>query len=491
MDTRYRVEQKLAVGGFGAVYRATDTVIGRQVALKILHRELAGDTSVVARFRREIAALAKLKSTHTLTIYDVGETDDTLYFVMELLRGESLHEVFERTGPLAWRRLAHIARGVCSSLREAHAFGIVHRDLKPANIFLEKHGVDVDHVKVLDFGIAKILASSDLENRDLTRHGQMVGTFDYMAPEQMIGGACTSKSDMFTLGVVLYEMLTGGRPYGSAQGPAQMLMALMQHTPVPLTGVPPGLSRVIMKCLSREAKNRPDVDQLDEVLESVLADDGAFSDADEPTLIVAQSPRPLAARQPRATQPRGSKDAASLSGGYESVSAAVARSRDVMPLVIVPRDVPFAPTLQQPGQIARGSEATIARDIELALATTVSSEVDADAFIAKGTDAPRRASLTRLPRMPALAVGFQPSAPVPTSKTRLAAGTSPIANESEALAIKLRTAFDAAARPGMPGLAITLPQARASSVLMLVRYLTIAACLFGLGFLGALAIWSL
>src|SRR5690606_35843125 len=124
----------------------------------------------------------------------------TFYIAMELLRGESLQAVFEQGGPLAWRRMAHVARGVCSSLREAHGAGIVHRDLKPANIFLEQHAFDGDFAKVLDFGIAKVSATSGLPATDLTRHGQTIGTFAYMAPEQLVGGACTPKTDVFTLG---------------------------------------------------------------------------------------------------------------------------------------------------------------------------------------------------------------------------------------------------------------------------------------------------
>src|SRR5687767_2552464 len=159
LDRRYRVEEKLAEGGFGAIYRALDLVMGREVALKVLHRALVRDANVVERFRREASALAKLRDPHTITMYDAGQTEDgTRYIVMELLRGESLFAQFHEHGKrLPWKRVAKIARGVCSSLREAHAVGIVHRDLKPANIHLEKHSLEDDYVKVLDFGIAKMV----------------------------------------------------------------------------------------------------------------------------------------------------------------------------------------------------------------------------------------------------------------------------------------------------------------------------------------------
>jgi len=498
VDHRYRIEQKLAVGGFGTIYRATDTLIGRQVALKILHRELAGDQNVVARFRRETAALAKLRSTNTLTMYDVGETDDTLYFVMELLRGESLHDVFTKGGPLPWRRMAHIARGVCASLREAHGFGIVHRDLKPANIFLERHALDVDCVKVLDFGIAKVLASSELENRDLTRVGQMIGTFDYMAPEQMVGAPCTNKSDMFTLGVVLHEMISGTRPY-SAANPAEMLMVLMTTTPRPLTGVPSELARIVKKCLSREAQDRPDVVELDRVLETLLAvDENAFSDADEPTLITPHAPRPPA-HVARTTMQRGSVSTSSpwstaVAGQTESASVA-ARSRESMPSVMLAAG--FAPTLdvrpaQMPTVIARGSDVaiaplpeapveeivrdSIARDIELALAETVATTPITDA------QAARVPSVTRAPRdNNHVAVRFvpTPSAPVAPPRARLASGTeSPDSDDN----VKTNLA--------LPQRAVTLPNAPESASITFVRFATISVCLFGLGFLAALALWS-
>jgi len=566
VDQRYRIEQKLAVGGFGTIYRATDMLIGRQVALKILHRELAGDPNVVARFKRETGALAKLKSSHTLTMYDVGTFDDTLYFVMELLRGESLYEVFTQTGPLSWRRIAHIARGVCASLREAHALGIVHRDLKPANIMLETHALDVDYVKVLDFGIAKIVGgASELENRDLTRHGQMIGTFDYMAPEQMVGGACTNKSDMFTLGVVMYEMITGSRPYGDATGPAQMLMALMTFTPTPITGVPSELARVIMKCLSREQQDRPDVDQLDMVLESVLAvDEAAFSDEDEATMVSAKAPRPSsrAMTEPGAVGPAPLRLASRPTlprGSQAAIDVGSSQSRQSMPSVMVARDLvpvpasaperpvvvtrtpqgtplagsqvavaaPHAKTMydarvaaqvglaqtldirpaNEPTVIARGSdvaispqvrhaqlgermsEAAIARDIELALAATVTAppiDDSSDGTFGAGSDL-RSPSVERMPRASDVAVRIAPTpeGPQPTPKSRVAKGTAYTLDNEKKDAPQMDVAL------ANHAIALRLPVAPESSAVAFMRFAVIAACLFGLGFLGALALWSL
>ena len=260
LDRRYHIEFRLAAGGFGAIYRATHVINRRAVALKVLHASLASERDVVARFRREAQALGALRDPHTIKAYDFGETaDGTLYIVMELLQGESLFERFRALGPLPWRRMAGIVRQVCSSLAEAHALGIVHRDLKPTNIHLEEVGGDADYVKVLDFGIAKILHGSALDDVDITRSGQMIGTFDYMAPEQMFGGAVTTRSDLYTLGVVLFEMISGERPFGDPHSAAAMLQAIVTRTPPPLSTVsdaPVELDAIVARCLEREAARR-------------------------------------------------------------------------------------------------------------------------------------------------------------------------------------------------------------------------------------------
>jgi eukaryotic-like serine/threonine-protein kinase len=312
LDGRYRVDEKIAAGGFGAIYRATDLVMGREVALKTLHNELASDASIVERFRREADVLAKLRDPHTITMYDAGESrDGTRYIVMELLRGRSLHELFYASGKrLPWPRVVAIARGVCSSLREAHTLGVVHRDLKPANIHLEPHAIDTDFVKVLDFGIAKMIDASESEC-DLTHVGQMVGTFDYMPPEQMIGGLCTGKGDVFTLGVVIYEMIAGERPYGEATGPASRLMTLLGSTPVSLglrAVIPAELDRIVVRALERDPELRPDIFELDATLARVLDaaaghDDARFADEDGPTWIeVAKPARITPLRTPAPTR---------------------------------------------------------------------------------------------------------------------------------------------------------------------------------------------
>jgi len=306
LDQRYRIDFRIAAGGFGAIYRATHVKSGHQVALKVLHADLAtSDERVIARFRREGATLAQLRNPHTITAYELGEAPEgELYIVMELLDGESLFEQFRAHGPLAWERVAAIARMVCSSLAEAHALGVVHRDLKPANIHLENRDGNPDFVKVLDFGIAKIMRDSELDSTELTQAGQMIGTFDYMAPEQMVGGHTTARTDIYTLGIVMYEMICGRRPFADAQSPTSMLASLLTQTPPSLATqarIPAAFERIIMRCLEREPQNRyaevgelaAELDQLAMAGEGVTRQLSATPPperSDEPTMIERRSP---------------------------------------------------------------------------------------------------------------------------------------------------------------------------------------------------------
>ena len=292
LDRRYRIDARIAAGGFGAIYRATHVGSGHEVALKVLHQRLATDRGVVARFRREGATMIALRSPYTIAAYELGEAEDEgiLYIVMELLRGVSLFERYRSSGPIPWRLMAKIARQVCSSLAEAHALGIVHRDLKPTNIHLEPIGNDPDHVKVLDFGIAKIMQDSEFDSTDLTNAGQMIGTLDYMSPEQMVGGQTTGQTDIYTLGIVMYEMITGARPFAEMPSPAATLAAMLKNTPLPLTmrmPVPDSIDRIVMRCLEREPIDRyADVTELGRDLDKLLP----HSDDNDATRVVLVDP---------------------------------------------------------------------------------------------------------------------------------------------------------------------------------------------------------
>jgi eukaryotic-like serine/threonine-protein kinase len=278
LNERFRIQEKLAVGGFGSIYRATQANNNRKVAIKVMHRELSADEQLVARFRREAVTLCSLRDAHTVTTYEVDQTpDDRMFIVMELLEGKNLLELFRASGPLPWRRMLGIARAACSSLAEAHALGIVHRDLKPANIFLDARRSGEDFVKVLDFGIAKIIRGSNIDiddgSEELTVTGQAVGTLEYMAPEQLLGGKCDGRTDIYTLGVVMYEIIVGRRPFSSA-GVIDLLQTMLaQKVPKPSLYVPlpSAVTDIILRCLERDENARyQDVSELAAAIDDVL-----------------------------------------------------------------------------------------------------------------------------------------------------------------------------------------------------------------------------
>lgn len=260
IDGRYTVVQRLGKGGMGVVYRARQRFLDRDVALKVLRPEFAMDTMAVRRFLQEAKAASGLKNPHTVTIFEFGSTaEGTLYFTMELLSGRSLREVIEQEGPLPAERVLGIGAQVCESLAEAHEQGIWHRDLKPDNIYLIDSPQHRDYVKVLDFGIAKV----STQQTQLTSTGAICGTPQYMSPEQAKGIALDGRSDVYSLGVVLYEALCGCAPF-DAVTPIQMLMAhITQPAPFPRERrpglqVPPSVEEVVMWALGKEPEHRPE-----------------------------------------------------------------------------------------------------------------------------------------------------------------------------------------------------------------------------------------
>ncbi len=285
LNSRFKIESKIGEGGFGAVYRGTQLATGRKVALKLLHPEMTKDKNLVARFRREGLVLCNLKDAHTITTYDFDSTaDGTLYIAMELLEGKSLHQVFQAQAPLDWRRVFKIIGEMCSSLAEAHAQGIVHRDLKPENVYLEPRGANLEFVKILDFGIAKVMRGDAIDpaSPQLTATGQTLGTLEYMSPEQLMGKPLDGRSDVYALGVVAYEMITKRLPFPDAKGPAGLITAQLRQTPQPPSKAnpavvcPPIADKIILKCLEKDRNNRyADVTALatavQEALQSVAA----------------------------------------------------------------------------------------------------------------------------------------------------------------------------------------------------------------------------
>jgi tRNA A-37 threonylcarbamoyl transferase component Bud32 len=251
---QYVIREKLGEGGMGEVYLADQPALGRQVAIKIVHgqaREREFD-ELVERFRNEAKAAASLESPHIVKIFNWGELDDgTLFMAMEYLSGRTLSQLIQDHGSLAPELAVMIATQICTALSEAHAAGIVHRDLKPSNIMLIERGEQPNFAKVLDFGIAK------LEGSDITRSGAMFGTPQYMSPEQLRAEAIDGRSDLYSLGVLLYEMLVGTLPFSSPTAVGFITAHLHDAPPALPRRVPSALAEVVLMLLSKDANERP------------------------------------------------------------------------------------------------------------------------------------------------------------------------------------------------------------------------------------------
>jgi serine/threonine protein kinase len=253
---KYRIESKLGAGGMGAVYRATRLVIGDEVAVKILHSEQR-DSTAPERFRREAQAAARLKHSNAVNIYDFGITDDGLqYLVMELVEGESLRRIIRQQGPVTPSACVEITNQVCAGLDEAHRHSIIHRDIKPDNIIVNVSATGL-RVKVLDFGIAKL---RDDVAGNLTQTGTMLGTPHYMSPEQCLGEELDSRADIYSLGVVLYEMLTGTVPFSSPTPAAVVVQHVNQSPARPRAlnaSIPESVESAVMHALEKRREDRP------------------------------------------------------------------------------------------------------------------------------------------------------------------------------------------------------------------------------------------
>ncbi len=262
---RYRITRVLGEGGMGIVYEGEQQMGStvRKVAVKTLHAHLSKDPSVLARFHRECGTVAQLEHPNTIKFYDFGSTaDGTLYIAMEFVKGSPLNEVIEQGGAVAPERVVKVMKQICGALDEAHNLGIVHRDLKPENVILTVRAGEQDFVKVLDFGIAARSESADAQKEQkLTQQGMVLGTPPYMSPEQFTGKALDARSDIYSLGVMSYEMLTGRLPF-DADTPWQWATQHMTAQPLPFeaspssTSVPPEMRKAILRALSKEREAR-------------------------------------------------------------------------------------------------------------------------------------------------------------------------------------------------------------------------------------------
>ncbi|MEO8433548.1 MAG: protein kinase [Pyrinomonadaceae bacterium] len=262
-DGKYRLDEKLGVGGMGTVYRATHLLIDRPVAIKVLNSRFVEDEAALIRFRREARAAGRLQHANAVTVTDFGTTTDGyVYIVMELLEGRTLREVLAHDAPLDTARAVSLMMQISAAVGAAHAAGIIHRDLKPANIFIVQRPNTPATVKVLDFGIAK-LAAEALEEDDhmtLTQVGVMIGTPRYMSPEQCDGVRLTPASDVYSLGIILYEMLAGMTPF-TGSTPLAVAMKHSSSPPRPpseiVATIPPAIESVVLHALEKNPADRP------------------------------------------------------------------------------------------------------------------------------------------------------------------------------------------------------------------------------------------
>ena len=267
---RFEILAPIGSGGMGEVYRARDRKLEREVAVKILPEWMSAQEDARTRFEREARAVAALSHPNVVTLHDVGSTGSLLYAVMELLEGESLRDRLA-SGPLPWQLAIRVAKGVADGLAAAHAKGIIHRDVKPGNIFLSRSG----HVKILDFGLARLVQAAAESDPSMTATNAVLGTTGYMSPEQASGHRLDGRSDLFSLGCVLYEMLTGTRPFQGETVVARM-MATVRDEPPTLAElgiqVPPEVERILASCLAKRPADRfISAERLADALESLSA----------------------------------------------------------------------------------------------------------------------------------------------------------------------------------------------------------------------------
>jgi len=280
ISDRYRIDKLLGEGGMGAVYQAEHAHMRKRLAIKVLHPEMSRMPEIVARFEREAMAASHIEHPNVATATDFGKLEDGSFFlVLEFIEGQSLRDLIAK-GPLKWKRALHIVRQIASGLSRAHALGIVHRDLKPENVMLVERDGDPDFVKVLDFGIAKVpvgeISPESKGGPVLTQLGMVYGTPEYMAPEQALGQEVDARADLYSVGVMLYEMLAGVRPYEHESKVTLLGMHVTAKIPkvadkAPQVIVPPEVDEIVHTLLAKESSKRyASAKELQDAIEGVI-----------------------------------------------------------------------------------------------------------------------------------------------------------------------------------------------------------------------------
>jgi serine/threonine-protein kinase len=381
---RFRITSLIARGGMGKVYRAEQAPLGRLCAIKVLNPSYSGDADPEfhRRFFREASITSKITHPNSVTIFDYGKTEDDIYFMaMEYLEGKTLHLALREGGVMHEIRAGRIASQICRALREAHKLGVIHRDLKPANIFLTRPNTmppdgsgsippaseeDEDFVKVLDFGLVKHL--SERPEEQLTQTGLFMGSPKYMAPEQIQGGHVDERTDIYSLGIIMYEMLAGKVPFERASS-VNILMAHVGEPPPPMRAVNPNLvcspafEEIVMSCIAKSPDGR--FASMDHVLQAIRRAHGGTLTGQITALNATGALAALSASQVPPGVSTG--QLASISGSTQAIPP--------------PPSAPFAASASSPalGSSAAGVMATPSVSVELVRADA-SNDIDTGAF---------------------------------------------------------------------------------------------------------------
>ena len=284
---RYEIQKLLGMGGMGAVYKARDMEVERVVGLKVIRPDLAGDPAILARFKQELVLARQVTHKNIIRIYDLNEADGVKFITMEFIEGEDLRSILLREGKLSPQEASVIMVQVCAGLQAAHNEGVIHRDLKPSNVMRDAAG----RVVIMDFGLARTV-----QGDGMTRTGMMVGTMEYMSPEQAMGKELDAPSDQFAVGLIFYELLSGSMPYHAESAIASLVKRTQEHA-VPLTevdaAIPLELSQIVGKCLERDPAAR--FASMQELIDEIEIWQGKKRRSGE-SLIAPPIPKPVPAK---------------------------------------------------------------------------------------------------------------------------------------------------------------------------------------------------
>ncbi len=430
LDSKYRIEQRIGRGGSGTVYRARHLLIHRTVAVKVLSLDLVSDDDALARFRREAAMAGRLKHFNIVSVTDFGLTPDGVaYLVMDFIEGRSLRRILNAQGTLAPEKLVGWLKPICSAVHAAHRKGIIHRDLKPDNVMIEV--VDGEEIpRVLDFGIAKLMDAVAVGTDFTTETGSVMGTPHYMSPEQCEGKPLDARSDIYSLGTLVYELLTGNVPF-PGKVTTTVMMQQVTAAPRPIRDLRPDLPEAVELCVMRALSKNPAARHAT-ALDFALEFEAALSSAPTPEVAPLSDPAPVPARVPhlRADEP--------VSNPALDFRAQLRQAAAVAPPVLLPRgesppaaDLPSTPVVSLPVP-DRGETHSGPRSMRAAEARSSTEKLSTPESPAP---APPSAAVSVLPPPEVVSVRPEAAAPVAGMVDRAPAPAAPDMESAAAAAV--------------------------------------------------------